>query len=79
MMCATHCWVGSKRFQNNLENMILLLTNKAWKDTSTVLWIMEAGEWSQGWKRKHFAFYASVLWVFLNHKHYYSPGGYSII
>ena len=48
MMCATHCWVGSKRFQNNLENMNLLLTNKAWKDTSTVLWIMEAGEWSQG-------------------------------
>ena len=45
MMCVIDCWVGSKRFQNNLENMVLLLINKAWKDTSTVvLWIMDTGE-----------------------------------
>lgn len=39
-----------KRFQNNLENMTLLIINKAQiyhKLSTVVLWI-EVGEWSQG-------------------------------
>lgn len=69
MMFVIHCWMGSKRFQNNLENMILLLINKAWLQALLhQQWFF--GLWKQenrvkGGKENIFAFYTSVLWVFL--------------